>query len=331
MTIQQFTTVPPLPLPSPTTWQGRRDYRRARRAAREIELSACQSIFIDQRPKSARRSRWGFSYPLCSLAFLLLLFIARMFIFPDLLLAILITFSIVLIPFSLIALGYTIYDRTFFHCEQAHLYTNGFVYIDSRGRTSAARWDQLSFFRRGGHEKDKPSGRIHWDTINATLSNARNTRQLVIAPKLRESTEICALIERGYTDFWLARQQEQLAAGEVLTFDALFLHRDWLGKSTARHRYSASFIRPPNPSAAEHTPSTGMFQGIITQLDETTRVEWLKRADVKSIRVDDRHIFIRTIEPVRRDQQGRSDRLWLQLDTLGLKDAAILKKILQED
>ncbi len=50
-----------------------------------------------------------------------------------------------------------------------------------------------------------------------------------------------------------------------------------------------------------------------------TPVEWLRRSEVKSIRIDERFILIRTLEPVRRDKHGRADRLWFRLDTLSLK------------
>ena len=60
------------------------------------------------------------------------------------------------------------------------------------------------------------------------------------------------------------------------------------------------------------------------------QVEWLRHEEVKSLRVDDRFILIRTVEPVRRDKQGHADRLWFQVDTLELKDAAILKEMIPE-
>lgn len=70
------------------------------------------------------------------------------------------------------------------------------------------------------------------------------------------------------------------------------------------------------------------WRGLITQTDTAMPVEWLHQHELKSIRIDERFILIRTLEPVRRNKQGRADRLWFQFDTLGLKDAVILKALL---
>jgi hypothetical protein len=263
-------------------------------------------------------------------------FIAR-FIAPagmsDWLTTLLVYLLIFLLPFIMIALSLTVFRRTLFHCEQIHLYANGFVSIDPRGRRQGARWDQLFDFRRGAHQNDARFGRLRWDIIRATIADprSRQSSSLKVTPHLPDSVEICARIERSYTDFWLPRFREQFAAGEVLDFDALLLHQDWLGKTTpGRRRFSAALPHSFSPPISEPSVAPGMARGLITQVNETTQIEWLRRNEIKSIRVDDRFFLIRTIEPVRRDKQGRADRLWFQLDTLGLRDAAILKEILPE-
>ncbi len=214
-------------------------------------------------------------------------------------------------------------------CQQIHLYANGVVAINAHGRRQGARFDQLFDFRRGAHEDNVRYGRIHWDTIRAAVTNPRAGQRptLKITPHLPDSVEICALIERTYTACWLPCFRERLQAGEVLDFDALLLHRDWLGKTTpGRRRFSASFPQPP---LLTDSPSVvaSIAHGLVTQTNAGTPVEWLRRTEIKSIRTDDRFLLIRTREPVRRDQQGRADHLWFQLDTLGLKDAVILKEL----
>lgn len=331
ITRQQLITSLPPSFPSLTSRPARRDYQRAQRLAHSLALKECQAVFLDPRPKSAAQYRWGWYYPLVCLGLLVLLFILRLIV-PSGMgdpLTILLVFLFLLLPFALIALGITAFRRTLFHCEQVHLYANGFVAIDPRGRRQGARFDQLFDFRRGAHENNVRFGRIHWDTIRAAIANPRAGQRptLKITPHLPDSVEICALIERNYATFWLPRFREQLEAGEVLDFDALLLHRDGIGKTTpGRRRFSASFSQP-SPPADGPSVAPGMARGLIIQTDAATQIEWLRRTEIKSIRVDDRFLLIRTLEPVRRDQQGRADRLWFQLDTLGLKDAAILKEM----
>lgn len=325
--------MPPLPssFPVPGSRTARHDYRRARRLARALALEECQGVFLDTRPKSAAQYRWGWYYPLICLGLFVLSVVLRL-VTPTSLsdpVTALLIFSCLLLPYALIALGVTAFRRTLFHCEQIHLYANGVVAIDARGRRQGARFDQLFDFRRGEHEHNVRYGRIHWDTIRAAVTNTRAGQRptLKITPHLPDGVEICALIERNYTTFWLPRFRERLQAGEVLDFDALLLHRDWLGKTTpGRRRFSASFPLPPLPTDSPSV-AAGTARGLITQTDAGAPVEWLRRTDIKSIRTDDRFLLIRTREPVHRDQQGRADRLWFQLDTLGLKDAAILKEL----
>lgn len=338
MSIQQHLaeTISSHPLATPTTWQARHDYRRAQHFARSLGLTECQARFIDLRPKSVAQARWGWYYPLASLLLLTVLFIGRFFVpsgLSDLITALLICLLVLLLPFALIALSFTLFRRTLFHCEQIHLYTNGFVAIDPRGRRQGARFDQLFDFRRGAHEQNVRYGRIHWNMVRAAITHPQRGQgpTLKITPHLPDSVEICALIEQGYTRAWLPRFREQLAAGDVLDFDALLLQRDWLGKTTpGQRRFSAAVPHMPSLAPDELALAPGMARGHVTQEDETTRVEWLQRAELKSLRVDDRFILIRTLEPVRRDKQGRADRLWFRLDTLGLKDAAILKELVPE-
>lgn len=338
MNIQQHLaeTISSRPLATPTTWQARHDYRRAQHFACSLGLTECQARFIDLRPKSATQARWGWYYPLASLLLLTVLFIGRFFVPPGLsgfITALFICLLVLLLPYALIALSFTLFRRTLFHCEQIHLYANGFVAIDPRGRRQGARFDQLFDFRRGAHEQNVRYSRIHWDTLRAAITHPQRGQAptLKITPHLPDSVEICALIEQGYTRAWLPRFREQLAAGDVLDFDALLLHRDWLGKTTpGQRRFSASFPHVPSLPPDELALAPGMARGRVTQESETTRVEWLQRAELKSLRVDDRFILIRTIEPVRRDKQGRADRLWFRVDTLGLKDAAILKELVPE-
>lgn len=339
MTIQQHlatTTVSSHSLATPTTWQARHDYRRAQHLARSLGLTECQARFIDPHPKSAAQARWGWYYPLASFLLLTVLFIGRFFApagLNDPITALFICLLVLLLPFALIALSFTLFRRTLFHCEQIHLYANGFVAIDPRGRRQGTRFDQLFDFRRGAHEQNVRYGRIHWDIVRAAITDPQRGQAptLKITPHLPDSVEICALIEQGYTRTWLPRFREQLASGNVLDFDALLLHRDWLGKTTpGQRRFSAAVPRMPSFPQDELALAPGMACGRVIQEDETTRIEWLRRAELKSLRVDDRFILIRTIEPVRRDNQGRADRLWFRVDTLGLKDAAILKELVPE-
>jgi hypothetical protein len=214
--------------------------------------------------------------------------------------------------------------------DQQWVVDDGFVAIDPSGHRQGARWDQISALRRGAHEKDQRFGRLRWDIVRAAISHRRRGQSptLTIAPHLPDSVEICARIERGYTAFWLPRCRERFLAGEVLDFDALLLQRDWLGKTTpGSRRFSAALPRSISLPPSKSSVAPGMARGLVTQVNETSQVEWLRRSDIKSLRIDDRFLLIRTVEPVRRDKQGRADRLWFQLDTLGLKDAAILKEI----
>jgi|GEM_PF-3590971 len=338
MTIQQHLAMTTCShaLATPTTWQARRDYRRAQRFARSLELAECQASFIDPHPKSATWYRWGLYYPLSCLAFLALLAMSRAVVpsaISDWLSIALACLLVLLLPFSLIALSVTLFRRTLFHCEQIHLYTNGIVAIDPRGHCQGARYQQLFDFRRGAHESPERFSRIHWDMIRAAVAHPQRGQAptLKITPHLPDGVEICALIERGYTQAWLPRFREQLAAGDVLDFDALLLHQDWLGKTTPGvRRFSASVPSVPALSPSERAVAPGMARGVVLQQDAATPVEWLRREEIKSLRADDRFILIRTVEPVRRDKQGRADRLWFQVDTLELKDAAILKEMVPE-
>jgi hypothetical protein len=332
MTMQQQQMTP---LPSSVSaLEGRvarRDYRRAQRLAHSLELEGCQAVFLDTRPKSAVQYHWGWYYPLICLG-LFVLSVVLHFVTPTGLsgsVTALLIFSCLLLPYALVAPGITLFRRTLFHCEQIHLYANGLVAIDARGRRQGARFDQLFDFRRGAHENNMRYGRIHWDMIRAAVTNPRAGQRptLKMTPHLPDSIEVCALIERNYTAFWLPRFRERLQAGEVLDFDALLLQRDWLGKTTpGRRRFSASFPQP-SPPADDSSIAMGMARGLVVMSDGTTPVEWFRRTEIKSMRMDDRFLLIRTREPVRRDQQGRADRLWFQLDTLGLKDAALLKEL----
>ncbi len=290
-TQQQFVKAPLLSLPSPTNGPARRDYRRAQRLARSLELTDCQAIFLDAHPKSAAQYRWGLYYPLACFGLLALLVVLRL-VAPASMgdpLTILLIFFCLLLPYALIALGITAFRRTLFHCEQIHLYANGFVAIDPRGRRQGARFDQLFDFRRGAHEGNARFGRIHWDMLRAALANpgAGQRPTLKITPHLPDSVEICALIERNYTRFWLPRFREQLAAGEVLDFDALLLQRDWLGKTTpGRRRFSAAVPNSPSLPIDEPSVAPDMARGVITQADATTHIEWLQRTEIKTIRVE---------------------------------------------
>lgn len=321
-------------LARPTSWPARRDYRRAQRLARRLGLESCQAVFLDTTPRNAARYRWGLFYPLACLpliAVIVLMFVLTSAATIPWLLTLLTLAFLVLASYAGGALILLLFRRTFLHYEQLHLYTHGFVAIDPRGRRQGARWDQLSAFRRGSHEGDQPSGRIRWNSIRAAIAHPRLGQRstLTIMPGLPDSTEICARIERAYTAFWLPRFREQFAAGHLLKFDALLLHCDGLGKTTpGNRRFSASLPRPATTPGPAISVKPGMARGLIMQGEADTVIEWLQRSHVKSIRIDDRFILIRTIEPVRRDKQGRADRLWFQLDTLGLKDAALLKALL---
>ncbi|HLZ61542.1 MAG TPA: hypothetical protein VKR06_31740 [Ktedonosporobacter sp.] len=326
---QQQLAAEPSPsasLSTPTTPQARRDYQRAQLLAQSLELGECQASFIALQPERPSHLGSLIFHLLTCLAVVVLIILTFSTIWSVLLMILLILLSV-----SFFA---RIYGRPHIHCEQAHLYSNGFVYIDPSGNSQAARWDQLSDFRRGGHEDDNPYGRLRWDIIRATCRDPRTQQSYAfkVAPSLPERLEICGMIERGYCDYWLPRYLERLAAEEVLDFDALLLHRDWLGKTTpGQRRFRAEFMSPPTLPADEDATPPGMFRGTIVQADANMSIEWLLRTDIKAIRVEDRHILIRTLEPVRRDLRGRADRLWFQLDTLGLKDAAILKAILLQE
>jgi hypothetical protein len=318
----------------PTSWPARRDYRRAQRLARTLGLEDCQAVFLDTTPRSAARYRWGLFYPLACVPFIaaiLVIFgLTSTAIIPWLADLLLLLF-LVLVSYACLAPTLIAFQPTLLHCEQIHFYANGFVAIDRRGRRQGARWDQLFDFRRGAHEEDQPSGRVRWNIIRSAIANPRlgQRHTLKIMPQLPDSTEICARIERAYTSFWLPRFREQFAAGETLDFDALLLQRDCLGKTTpGSRRFSASLPRSITPPNKKISVAPGMARGLITQTGREMPVEWLRRSEVKSIRIDGRLILIRTVEPVRRDKQGRADRVWFQLDTLSLKDAAILKELL---
>lgn len=333
---QQLASPPPLSLTTPTSRPARHDYRRAQRLAQRLQLGECRAVFIAPRPEKAAQYRWGLHYPLICLSLLAFVFVLQFFIpFEDGNLSMIFYFCLLtlLFPYSIVALTVTALRRELFHCEQMHLYSNGFVSIDHRGRRCGAHWEQLSNFRRGGHKGDISTGALRWDMIQVDIASPRRgqTSTFKIAPRLHEGVEIAALIERGYTNFWLPRFREQYEAGEVLDFAVLLLHRDWLGKTTpGRRRFSPTIAPPPSPPTDQPTFVPGMARGQIVQADATTQVEWLRHSEIKSIRIDDRFILIRTIEPTRRDKQGRADRVWFQLDTLGLKDAAILKEILAD-
>ncbi|HEU5226418.1 MAG TPA: DUF6585 family protein [Ktedonobacteraceae bacterium] len=334
MTMRQRLVSPPLSLTTPTSRPACHDYRRAQRLAQRLQLGEYQAVFIDPRPEKAAQYRWGLHYPLICLSFLALVFVLQFFIpFEDGSLSMILYFCLLtlLFPYAIVALVVTALRRELFHCEQIHLYSNGFVAIDHRGRRQGAHWEQLFNLRRGGHKGDISTGALRWDMIQADISSPRRGQAstIKIAPRLHESVEIAALIERGYTNFWLPRFHEQYEAGEVLDFAVLLLHRDWLGKTTPGRRRFSPTIHPPS-STDQPTFVPGMARGQIVQADASTQVEWLRRSEIKSIRIDDRFILIRTIEPTRRDKQGRADRIWFQLDTLGLKDAAILKEILAD-
>ena len=318
----------------PDNWPARRDYRRALRLARTLGLEDRQSVFLDKAPRSAARYRWKLFYPLACLpllAAIILIFVLTPALSIDWLTNLLLFVFLILFIYASTALTLIAFRPVFLHCEQIHLYANGFVAIDARGRRQGARWDQLFDFRRGAHEDDRLSGRVRWNTIRSAIANPRRSQRptLKITPQLSDSVEICARIERGYTDFWLPRFWEQFASGETLDFDALLLQRDCLGKTTpGSNRFSASLPRSAMPASKKISTAPGMARGLITRTSIDTPVEWLRRGEVKSIRIDERFILIRTLEPVRRDKQGRADRLWFRLDTLSLKDAAILKELL---
>lgn len=318
----------------PANWPARRDYRRALRLARTLGLEECQAVFLDKTPRRAARYRWGLFYPLFCLpllAAIILILVLTSAMTVDWLTNLLLLVFLILFIYASIALTLIAFRRTSLHCEQIHLYSNGFVAIDARGCRQGARWDQLFDFRRGAHEADQPFGRVRWNIIRSAIANPRLGQRptLKIIPQLPDSIEICARIERGYTDFWLPRFWEQFSSGETLDFDALLLQRDCLGKTTpGSRRFSASLPRSVTPASKKISVAPGMARGLITQTSMDTPVEWLRRSEVKSIRIDERFILIRTLEPVRRDKQGRADRLWFRLDTLSLKDAAILKELL---
>ncbi|HEY0753107.1 MAG TPA: hypothetical protein VGD98_04030 [Ktedonobacteraceae bacterium] len=338
MRTQQQLASPSRPvLALPTNWPARRDYRRAQRLARTLELAECQTIFLNpSAPKSARWYRCVLYYPLACL--LLIIAIILIFLLTPIATVI---WLMHLLAFLCILLSAYIYGAlilfSFYpNCldsEQIHLYANGFVAIDARGRRQGARWDQLFDFRRGAHQGNQRSGRVYWNIIRSAIANPRLGQRptLKIIPQLPDSTEICARIERGYTDFWLPSFQEQLDASKVLDFDAFLLHRAWLGKTTpGSHRFTASLPRSLTSPDKKIPVKMGMARGLLTRTDTATPVEWLRRRELKSIRIEERFILIRTVEPVRRDKQGRADRVWFQVDMLELKDAALLKTILLE-
>ena len=321
----------------PASWSARRDYRRARRLARTLGLEVCQAVFLDKTPRVTAHYGRKLFYPLACVPFIvviLFIFLLTPVATIDWLTSLLFLVLLVLLVYVGAALSLIASPLTFRHREQIHLYTNGFVAIDPRGRRQGARWDQLFDFRRGAHEEDRPSGRVRWNIIRSAIANPRLGQRptLKIMPQLPDSVEICARIERGYTDFWLPHFREQFAASKALDFDALLLQHDWLGKTTpGSRRFSASRPRVPTPPDQRISVKPGMARGLIAQTATDTPIEWLRRSELKSIRIDERFILIRTVEPVRRDKQGRADRLWFQVDTLSLKDAAILKEILQEN
>ena len=332
---QELLDPAPSLLESPANWSARRDYRRALQMARSLDLQEHLAVFLDHTPRNAARYRWGLFYPLACLPLIAVILLLLIIMPTNLgwLASLLFFVLLILLIYVCVAFTYSSLNISFLHCEQIHLYANGFVAIDARGQRQGARWDQLFDFRRGAHEFDQRFGRVRWDSIRAGLIKRRRGQRptLKITPHLPDSTEICARIERAYSAFWLPRFREQFSIGEVLDFDALLISQDWLGKTTpGKRRFTASLPQSATPPSKRISTKPGMARGFIIPAGKDTAVEWLRRNEIKSIRVDDRFIQIRTIEPVSRDKQGRADRLWFRLDTLGLKDAAILKEMISD-
>lgn len=175
---QQLATLPPVSLMAPTSKPARRDYQRAQRLARSLDLGECQTVFIDPRVKNTAAYRWGLYYPLICLSFLALVFVIQFFIpfegdsLPMILYLCLLT---LLFPYSIVALIVTAFRRDLFHYEQIHLYTDGFVCIDSRGRRQGARWNQL-FNRR---DKQGRPDRLWFQLDTLGLKDAAILKEIV--------------------------------------------------------------------------------------------------------------------------------------------------------
>lgn len=156
-------------LAMPESWPARRNYQRAQQLAQRLGLEDCQAVFLAAPArKAAWWYRWAFYYVPVYLAAIAGVILCMPFATSTVTGGLVILFAILLLiaflPYMMTALLIAALRRSYFHCEQIHLYANGFIAIDKDGSRQGARWEQLFDFRRGSHEEDRPMGRVRWQT-----------------------------------------------------------------------------------------------------------------------------------------------------------------------
>jgi hypothetical protein len=108
------------------------------------------------------------------------------------------------------------------HREQAHIFEDGFIFLEGREQSHALRWDSIEVLLRGKLDPKHPK-RVTRDTL--TLLTDKDAT-LIFEPKVQKSMELCDTIERAYTDYRSPGMLELYRLGEDLDFGNLIIDQE---------------------------------------------------------------------------------------------------------
>lgn len=106
--------------------------------------------------------------------------------------------------------------------EQAHIFEEGFIFLEGREQSHALRWDNIEILLRGKLDPKHPK-RVTRDTL--TLVTDKDVT-LIFEPKVQHVMELCDTIERAYTDYRSPGMLELYRLGEDLDFGNLIINQD---------------------------------------------------------------------------------------------------------